>query len=102
MPVMEDQSRHDIAWMHLELEGIEVRQVSYRLGQRYSCTIENDDGAVIGRGSGLSRDAAERNARSQAQMKLCLSAAGSALRRSVEELQRPRTSSARPPGRPRE
>jgi hypothetical protein len=101
---MDDQSRHDIFWVYLELEGVEVRLTSYRLGQRYSCTVENSEGAVIGRGSGMTRDAAEGNARAQAQMKLCLRVAGNALRRSVEELQRPRQPGApRPPlGKTRE
>lgn len=100
---MDDQSRHDIFWVYIELEGVEVRLTSYRIGQRYSCSIENSEGAVIGRGSGMTREAAEGNAREQAQMKLCLRVAGNALRRSVEQLQRSKPPTVtRPIGKVRE
>ena len=46
-------ARHDVISRQLTLEGVQVQVTSYRIGERYSCTVDNiDPGAVIGRGSG--------------------------------------------------
>ena len=69
------------------LEGVEVAVTSYRIGERYSCTVDNiDPGAIIGRGSGPDRQIAEEAAIEQASMKLCLSKAGQSLRNSMDTL----------------
>jgi hypothetical protein len=69
------------------LEGVEVQVSSYRIGERFSCTVDNiDPGAVIGRGSGPDRNTAEETALEQATMKLCLGKAGQSLNRSMENL----------------
>jgi len=63
---------------------------SYRIGERYSCTVDNiDPGAVIGRGSGPDRQTAEEAAINQASMKLCLSQASQSLNRSIQSLRPP-------------
>lgn len=80
-------ARHDLEKRLLVLEGVEVSVSSYRIGDRYSCTVDNiDPGAVIGRGSGPDRNTAEDAAIEQASMKLCLSKAGQSLSRSMENL----------------
>lgn len=79
--------RHDLEKHILLLEGVDVAVTSYRIGERYSCTVDNiDPGAVIGRGSGPDRKTAEEAAIEQASMKLCLSKAGQSLNRSMENL----------------
>lgn len=45
------------------LHGWPVNCVSYRLGDRYYCTVDNvDPGARLARGEGASREEAEREA----------------------------------------
>lgn len=79
--------RHDLTKRFVLLEGVDVAVTSYRIGERYSCTVDNiDPGAVIGRGSGPDRATAEDAAIEQASMKLCLSKAGQSLGRSIENL----------------
>ena len=64
-------AKHDIVTRQLQLEGVEVAVTSYRIGERYSCTVDNiDPGAVIGRGSGPDRQTAEEAAINQASMKI--------------------------------
>ncbi len=49
----------------------EIHAVSYRLGERYHCSIDNvDPGARIAQGEGNSREAAERSAREDAARRL--------------------------------
>jgi hypothetical protein len=79
--------RHDLIKKEIVLEGFPVIVTSYRIGDRYSCTIDNiDPGAVIGRGSGPDRQTAEEGAMAQASMKLCLNLASKSLNRSIETL----------------
>ena len=80
-------ARHDVISRQLALEGVQVQVTSYRIGERYSCTVDNiDPGAVIGRGSGPDRSSAEEAAINQASMKLCLSQASQSLNRSIQSL----------------
>ncbi len=80
-------TRHDLVQRVITLEGIEVSIHSYRIGERYSCTVDNiDPGSIIGRGSGPDRQTAEEAAIEQASMKLCLGKAGQSLGRSIENL----------------
>ena len=42
------------------IDGLEVGVTSYRIGSRFACRVDNvDPGAIIGRGSGSTREAAE-------------------------------------------
>lgn len=80
-------ARHDVISRQITLEGVSVQVTSYRIGERFSCTVDNiDPGAVIGRGSGPDRDTAEEAATNQASMKLCLSQASQSLNRSIASL----------------
>lgn len=80
-------ARHDVISRHVLLEGVSVQVTSYRIGERFSCTVDNiDPGAVIGRGSGPDRETAEEAAMNQASMKLCLSQASQSLHRSIASL----------------
>lgn len=82
-------ARHDVQTKTLTLEGVQVQLTSYRIGERYSCTIDNiDPGAIIGRGSGPDRRTAEEAATNQASMKLCLTQASQSLNRSIQSLKR--------------
>jgi hypothetical protein len=86
-PHLASAARNDLAKRKLVLEEVEVEVISYRIGDRYSCTVENiDAGAVIARGSGPDRQTAEDAAIAQASMKLCLNQAGKSLHRSMETL----------------
>ncbi len=86
-PTSPSSGRHDLAKRQLILEGVEVAVISYRIGDRYSCTVDNiDPGAIIARGSGPDRKTAEDAAIEQASMKLCLSQAGKSLSKSMETL----------------
>lgn len=80
-------AKHDVVSRQVSLEGVQVQVTSYRIGERYSCTVDNiDPGAVIGRGSGPDRQTAEEAAMNQASMKLCLSQASQSLHRSIASL----------------
>src|SRR5262245_15597669 len=69
------------------IEGVEVRVTSYQVGKRYACRIDNiDPGTIIGRGRGATRAEAESAALAGATVKLGLSQARSALRKSLEHL----------------
>jgi hypothetical protein len=86
-PTSFSPARHDLEKRQITLEGFEVAITSYRIGERYSCTVDNiDPGGVIGRGSGGDRKTAEDAAIEQASMKLCLGKAGQSLSRSMETL----------------
>jgi len=66
------------------VEGWPVGIVSYQLGERWYCKIHNvSPGAVIERGSGDTREAAEADALSRARPKL---ATTRRLRDSIDEL----------------
>ncbi|MEP7121599.1 MAG: hypothetical protein ABJE95_11835 [Byssovorax sp.] len=72
---------------------------SYRVGNLFAARIDNvDPGAVIGRGSGATREEAESIALEKALLSLDLEQSGQALRRSVDHLNadRPGPSSNRP------
>lgn len=88
-------ARHEVISRQLTLEGVLVSVTSYRIGERYSCTVDNiDPGAVIGRGSGIDRESAEEAAINQASMKLCLSQASQSLHRSIQSLRTPSASTS--------
>lgn len=59
--------------------GIEVRVVSYVVGKRLSCRVENVDGGNIARATGATREEAEREALDNAALSLEMSQARSAL-----------------------
>lgn len=71
----------------VDVSGTQLRVTSYRLGQRYSCRVDNiDPGAIIGRASADTRGAAEEMALEQATSVLSLRATAAALRSSLDHL----------------
>lgn len=54
-------------------EGWDIDIVSYKLGERYLCEIDNvDPGARIARGEGTTREEAERSALEAARKRLAM------------------------------
>jgi len=65
-----------------------VKVSSYALGTQFSAQVENEDGGLIGRGIGKTREAAEAAALSNAQTRLSLASAAESFRRSMAALDR--------------
>jgi hypothetical protein len=73
------------------IEGCNVHIVSYRVGDRFGCRVDNiDPGDVIGRGRGATRDEAEHQAVDAASLRLALSGARSNFQKSVDTLRGPK------------
>ena len=54
-----------------EINGVAVRIVTYQIGDRFFCHVENKDpGATIARGEGLTRDAARQQALAKVNVRL--------------------------------
>lgn len=61
----------DFQTRDLTIEGWQVRVTSYRLGDRFSCNVDGvDSGARIARGTGATREEAERTALEKTERRL--------------------------------
>lgn len=54
-----------------DINGVRVRIVTYQVGERFFCHVENQDpGATIARGEGQTREEARRQALAKVNVKL--------------------------------